>query len=115
MNMKYDDSSDDFMVELDGLKQTASVKDYYVEFEKVTSKMQLSCDYRLYCFIAGLEEEIRCNVNMFYPQTIHEAYYMALIHELTLRAMETKIANKVFDEMPRLDVMGERGNNGGNA
>lgn len=77
------------MAELEGLKQTTSVKEYYDEFVRVINRMQLSSDYKLYCFIAGLKEEIRCNVSMFNPKTLHDAYCLAKLQEFTLKAQNT--------------------------
>ncbi|GJX89340.1 hypothetical protein Tco_0341354 [Tanacetum coccineum] len=79
-----------YMSELKELKQVASVKEYHDYFIDVLSRLQLPQKYSLSCFINGLNEDIKCMVLLFKPQTIHEAYCLAKLQEATLKARKTK-------------------------
>nr|GEY74163.1 hypothetical protein [Tanacetum cinerariifolium] len=78
------------MCELKELKQVASVKEYHDSFIDVLNRLQHPQRSNLGCFIDGLKEDIRCMVMLFKPQTIHEAYCLAKLQEVTFEARKPK-------------------------
>lgn len=98
---RFGEPFDDPMAELMELKQTTSVKDYHDEFDSIISRLQLSPEYTLSCFITGLKEELRSLVRMFNPSTIAQAYSLAKIQELNLSKTSNKPTTK-FNNTPSL-------------
>nr|GEX81344.1 hypothetical protein [Tanacetum cinerariifolium] len=78
------------MSELKEFKQVASVKEYHDSFIDVLNRLQHPQRSSLSCFTNGLKEDIRCMVMLFKPQTIHEAYCLAKLLEVTLEAIKPK-------------------------
>lgn len=66
--------------------------------------MKLSNEYVLNCFMDGLEEEIQWMVKMYKPQTLHEAYCLANVQELTLRTPKPKPSS----ELNKIEIIGEK-------
>ena len=65
------------MLEIISLKQTASVEDYYEEFESLLNLLQLLDDYTLSIFISNLKPNISRLVRLFYPKTLTHALNLA--------------------------------------
>ena len=59
------------------LKQTATVEDYYDEFESLLNLLQLPDDYALSIFINNLKPEISKPLRLFYPKTLTYALNLA--------------------------------------
>lgn len=81
---------DDPIAELFTLKQTGGVKEYHDSFDGVVSKLSLSEEYVLSCFLAGLSEEIQYQVRMFHPKNLQQAYCLAKLQEATQQAPKSK-------------------------
>ncbi|KAF8364731.1 hypothetical protein HHK36_033288 [Tetracentron sinense] len=64
------------------LKQTTSVKEYQSQFERLANRTDGLTDFFLIsCFVCGLKEEIRMDVQMFHPTTLNAAIGLARLQE----------------------------------
>ena len=78
MRSRFHDSEySDPMVDLVSLKQTATVKEYFEEFEALLNLLHLSDDYALNVFISNLKPDIVSSIRLFYPKTINYALSLA--------------------------------------
>nr|GEY49755.1 hypothetical protein [Tanacetum cinerariifolium]GFB41271.1 hypothetical protein [Tanacetum cinerariifolium] len=68
----------------------ASVKEYHDSFIDVLNRLKHPQRSSLSYFIDGINEDIRCMVMLFKPQTIHETYCLAKLQEATLKARKPK-------------------------
>ena len=80
---------DDFTGALTKLRQTGTVREYQTEFEKLVKHIEGFSDafYRI-CFIIGLKDTIRSEVNMFYPNTMMEILGLDKLAEDKIRAQQ---------------------------
>ncbi|KVI11861.1 Retrotransposon gag protein [Cynara cardunculus var. scolymus] len=62
---RFEELFDDPIAELMELKQKGTIKDYHDEFDIIISRLQLSLENTLSCFITGLSEDLRSLVPMF--------------------------------------------------
>ena len=65
------------MLEIVGLKQTATNEKYYEEFESLLNLLQLSDDYALSIFISNIKPKISKPVRLFYPKTLTHAFNLS--------------------------------------
>ena len=72
---------EDFAESLFKLRQTGLLKDYVAEFRRLATRIHdLSPNFRLSCFIGGLQEGLKHDVKLLRPSTVHEA--MNFAHEV---------------------------------
>lgn len=65
---RFGDLFDDPMADLKTLKQTGSVQEYHDLFDTLASRLSLSEEYLLSCYLGGLDDEIQLAVKMFGPK-----------------------------------------------
>ncbi|XP_070022382.1 uncharacterized protein [Nicotiana sylvestris] len=75
---------DDPMGDLKDLRQVSSVQDYVDLFDELLTRVELSEEYVVSCFIRGLKPEIGFPVKMLAPRTLAKAISLAKIQEQTL-------------------------------
>ena len=80
---------DDFTRALTKLHQTGTVREYQIEFEKLTNHTEgFPNAFYLSYFISGLKDAIRSEVKMFCPRTMMEALGLAKLAEDKIRAQQ---------------------------
>jgi hypothetical protein len=73
---------EDFFGDLSKLKQMGTVRDYQIQFERLLSRVgRLAPDHQLGCFISGLKETIRTEVQAARPTNLSAAVGMARLYE----------------------------------
>ena len=80
----------DPMSELVSLKQSASVEEYYEEFESLLNLLDLTDDYSLSVFVSNLKPEIAKSVRLFSPKTMTHAFTLAKQVESMLYTLPRK-------------------------
>ena len=73
----FDNEYSDPMSELVTLRQSASVEEYYEEFESLLNLLQLSDEYALSIFISNLKADISKSVRLFHPKDLTHALNLA--------------------------------------
>ncbi|KAL5713693.1 hypothetical protein ACHQM5_015746 [Ranunculus cassubicifolius] len=84
-----EEAKENVVGEFKKLVQTASVEDYQIQFEALQplvlqKNKGLSEAYFVECFVSGLKDEIKNNVQMFNPTTLTHAITLAKLQEATL-------------------------------
>lgn len=84
-----------FLKQLENLKQTGSVVEYYAQFEKLAHGILLynpAYDdvYFITRFLASLKDEIRTAITLHRPHDIAVAGALALLQEEELQAVKPK-------------------------
>nr|DAD29291.1 TPA_asm: hypothetical protein HUJ06_030759 [Nelumbo nucifera] len=62
---RFGPAFDDPMSELMSLKQSGSVVEYMEQFENILTRVELTEEYKVSCFITGLEYETQMHVRMY--------------------------------------------------
>ncbi|XP_075088549.1 uncharacterized protein LOC142170516 [Nicotiana tabacum] len=75
---------DDPMGDLKDLRQVSSVQDYVDLFDELLTRVELSEEYVVSCFIRGLKPEIGLPGKMLAPRSLAKAISLARIQEQTL-------------------------------
>lgn len=65
------------------LRQHRNVAEYHEEFDAIVSRLNLSEEYTLSCFLGGLKHEVQMLVRMFQPQSVRKAFSLAKMYEAT--------------------------------
>ncbi|XP_060202731.1 uncharacterized protein LOC132631149 [Lycium barbarum] len=78
---------DDLMEELKKVTQTGNVKDYQAAFEKNLTRVNLSQENAISCFLGGLKHELNMAVKLTNPKTLSEVYKTARMQEAYLAAI----------------------------
>nr|POE53804.1 hypothetical protein CFP56_67495 [Quercus suber] len=87
LNSKYGPTEfDDFFGDLTRLKQVGSVREYQSQFEKLLSRVgKLNQSQQVACFIGGLKEGVRIDVQAMKPPTLSAAVGLARLYEVEYR------------------------------
>ena len=73
---------DDFFGDLTKLKQMGSVREYQSQFERLLSRVgKLPPAQQVGCFISGLKEHLRIDVQALKPASLSAAVGLACLHE----------------------------------
>jgi len=78
---RFGDICDDPMVELMRLRQKRSVGEYHEEFDVIITRLNLTQEYILSCFLGGLKKDIQMMVRMFQPNSLQRAFALARMYE----------------------------------
>ena len=71
------------------LKHQGSIGDYQQQFETISSKIHgLSQQWLVHFFIAGLEDNLKCQLKLARPSSYLEAVSLARLHEPRLLALK---------------------------
>ena len=92
---------EDFAETLFKLRQTESLKHYIAEFRRLATRIgDLNPTLRLSCFIGGLQEELKNDVKLLRPATVHEA--MNFAHEVDAKFQKLRFAHSSGNSSSRL-------------
>lgn len=94
ITLRFGELYDDPMAELKALTQTGSVQNYHDAFDALASRLQLSEEYMLSCYLSGLEEETQLVVHMFTPKSVQQALCLAKLQEAAQKAKRGKLQSK---------------------
>lgn len=75
---RFGDVCDDPMAEL---KRQRSVREYHEEFDSIITRLNLTEEYILSCFLGGLKKDIQMMVRMFQPNSVQHAFALAKMYE----------------------------------
>ena len=78
---RFGELYDDPMADLKALKQTGTIQEYHDSFDSLASRLNLSQEHLLSCYLGGLDEETQLAVRMSIPTTIQQAHYLAKLQE----------------------------------
>lgn len=92
---------DDPMGDFKELRQVHSVQDYVDIFDELLTRVELSEDYVVSCFVRGLKPEMGLPVKMLGPRTLAKAIYLARIQEQTLIVQKQVFKNSAILANPR--------------
>ena len=83
LNSRYGPTEfDDFFGDLTRLKQVGSVREYQSQFEKLLSRVgKLNQSQQVACFIGGLKEGVRIDVQAMKPPSLSAAVGLAQLYE----------------------------------
>ncbi|XP_042065679.1 uncharacterized protein LOC121809207 [Salvia splendens] len=81
---------EDPLADLRNLKQKGTLQDYMDIFDELYPRAGIREDQALSFFLSGLIDELQMPVRMFRPKTLAEAYSLAKLQELTVRALGVK-------------------------
>nr|DAD28975.1 TPA_asm: hypothetical protein HUJ06_030443 [Nelumbo nucifera] len=81
---------EDPMSELMSLRQTGTVEEYIDRFEGILTRVELTIEYQLSCFLTGLEMETQMQVCMFNPKSVQAASQIAKLYETSQNYKHTK-------------------------
>nr|DAD25398.1 TPA_asm: hypothetical protein HUJ06_026862 [Nelumbo nucifera] len=84
---------DDPMSELISLKQTGFVIDYMDQLENILTRVDLTEEYKVSCFVTRLEYETQMHVRMFHPTTVQQAANLAKIFEFARNYKHSKYSH----------------------
>ncbi|KAL8127908.1 hypothetical protein AgCh_014740 [Apium graveolens] len=91
---RFGDLFDDPMADLKALRQLGTFQDYHDAFDALTSRLTLSEDYLLSCYLGGLTDEVQLDVRMFAPKSIQQALCLAKLQEAAILANKNKTQQK---------------------
>ena len=74
---------DDPMLELMSLRHSGTIIEYLDQFETILTRMGLSEEYKISCFLIGLEYETQMHVRMFTPKSVQQARKSAKLYQAT--------------------------------
>ncbi|CAB4286472.1 unnamed protein product [Prunus armeniaca] len=95
---------EDFAESLFKLRQTGPLKDYIAEFRRLATRIcDLSPTFRLSCFVGGLKEELKHDVKLLRPATVHEA--MNFAHEVDAKLQKLRYAHSAGNSKSRLPLL----------
>ena len=69
------------------MHQEGTISYYFESFEQLLNKFNLTLEYAVSCFLAGLKHETQMPVRMFNTKTLYDAYSLAKLQEATLTAL----------------------------
>jgi len=84
---------DDPMEEIKKVRQTGAVKDYQAIFERNLTRVNLSQENAISCFVGGLKKELNMAVKITNPITLSQAYKSARMQEAYLEAVRQPVQN----------------------
>ena len=90
---------DDPVAELMKLRQLGSIEQYQETSDALPNRVKLPLNHAISCFLSRLNDEIQHTVRMFQPQTLHDAYFLAKLHEATLASISNR-TKSILDRPP---------------
>ncbi|XP_042017275.1 uncharacterized protein LOC121765260 [Salvia splendens] len=81
---------EDPLADLRNLKQKGTLQSYMDTFDELYPRASIREDQALSFFLSGLIDELQMPVRMFKPKSLAEAYSLAKLQELTVKALGIK-------------------------
>ncbi|KAG7570699.1 Retrotransposon gag domain [Arabidopsis thaliana x Arabidopsis arenosa] len=78
---RFEDVIDDPVAELKQLQETSGIVEYHGKFELIKNRLDLSEDYFVSAYLAGLRLETQMHVRMFDPQSIKQCLLLGKLYE----------------------------------
>ncbi|CAA7028426.1 unnamed protein product [Microthlaspi erraticum] len=78
---RFNDVLDDPIMELKMLCETDGIVDYHNKFENIRTRVNLSEEYLVSHYLAGLKLETQMHVRMFEPQTVRQCLMLGRLYE----------------------------------
>ncbi|XP_019259932.1 PREDICTED: uncharacterized protein LOC109237972 [Nicotiana attenuata] len=101
---------DDPMEEIKKIRQTGTVKEYQAIFERNLTRVNLSQENAISCFLGGLKHELNIAVKLTNPTTLSQVYKTARMQEAYLAALrQPPLVNYASSNTPR-KIMDQRNN-----
>ncbi|CAB4320249.1 unnamed protein product [Prunus armeniaca] len=98
---------EDFVESLFKLRQTGPLKDYIAKFRRLATRIRdLSPTFRLSCFVGGLKEELKHDVKLLHPATVHEAMNFAHEVDAKLQKLSSK-EEEMVHELQQIEQVAE--------
>ena len=94
ITQRFGELFDDPMAELKALQQTAGIQEYHDEFDAIASRLNLTEQHLLSCYLGGLEKDIAMAVRMFAPKSLQETFCLAKLQEAAYKAKQNKPPHK---------------------
>lgn len=67
------------------------MQEYHDSFDALASRLQLSEEYMLSCYLGGLEDDVQLAVRMFSPKSVQQALCLAKLQEAAQKAKKQKV------------------------
>jgi len=93
---------DDPMEEIKKIKQVGSVKEYQAMFERHLTRVKLSQENAISCFIGGLKSELNIAVKITSPISLSQAYKSARLEEAYLAAIRQPTGLQSYNSSRRI-------------
>ncbi|XP_021773518.1 uncharacterized protein LOC110737466 [Chenopodium quinoa] len=106
---RFGEIYDDPIAGLKALKQTGTIQEYHDAFDALASRLNLSQEYLISCYIGGLEEEIQLAVRMFSPTTIQQSHCLAKLQEAAHKARKPRPQTKPLLPTPPRPFLSTQG------
>ncbi|KAH0696512.1 hypothetical protein KY289_013994 [Solanum tuberosum] len=84
------------MEALKNLQQTSSVREYQAEFDRLLTRLNLSNENAISCFLGGLKRELNKSIRIHFPKTLLPAYKVARLQEEVFEAQVQSWGIKSF-------------------
>lgn len=78
---RFEDVCDDPMAELKQLQETNGIVEYHERFELIKTRVNLSEEYLVSAYLAGLRMDTQMHVRMFQPQTVRHCLLLGRLYE----------------------------------
>ena len=78
---RFEDICEDPIAELKRLQETDGIVSYHEKFELIKIKLNLSQEYLVSAYLAGLRIDTQMHVRMFQPQTISHCFLLGKLYE----------------------------------
>lgn len=99
LTVRFSQPYDDPMADLKATKQKGkSVQDYHDSFDMIASRLNLTEENLLSCYLGGLDDELA--IRMFAPKTIQQALCLAKLQEAAEKAKKPKTPQKTPPLLP---------------
>ncbi|KAL1224617.1 putative mitochondrial protein [Cardamine amara subsp. amara] len=99
---RFEDECDDPVAELKRLQKTDGIVDYHEKFEVIKTRLNLSEDYLVSNYLAGLRNDTQMHIRMFRPQTVRHCLVLGRLYEKAhprRNGSNTWVNNKTIPQM----------------
>jgi hypothetical protein len=77
---RFGEIYEDPMADLMKLRQKGSVGEYHEEFDSIVSRLELSPQHQLSCFLGGLNQDVQMMVRIFQLESVRKAFSLAKMY-----------------------------------
>ncbi|KAL8161992.1 hypothetical protein V2J09_013481 [Rumex salicifolius] len=78
---RFGDMLDDPIADLKNLQETESIVEYHNKFELIRTRVQMSEEYLVSAYLAGLRNDTQMHVRMFRPAFVRQCYMLGKLYE----------------------------------
>ncbi|XP_070017897.1 uncharacterized protein [Nicotiana sylvestris] len=95
LTKKFGENYDDHMEELKKIVQTGNVKEYKTAFERSLTRVNLSQENAISCFVGGLKEQLNIVVKMTNPRSLAQVLKATRMQEAYIDAQSKEIVQRI--------------------